>query len=112
MPKDDITYLEHILDRAGKIIQFTHGMNENDFLNDEKTQSAVIRELEVIGEATKRISEDYKSIHNEIPWKLMSGMRYVLIHDYEGVDPFTVWDTIQQNIPVLIEQLQKAFNQK
>ena len=112
MHKDNITYLEHILDRANKIIQFTEGMDENDFLNDEKTQSAVIRELEVIGEATKRISEDYKNKHNEIPWKLMSGMRDVLIHDYEGIDPYTVWDTIQQNIPTLIEQLQKAFNQK
>jgi uncharacterized protein with HEPN domain len=87
-------------------------MNESDFLDDEKTQSAVIRELEVIGEAAKRISDTYKSKHSEIPWKLMSGMRDVLIHDYEGVDPYTVWDTVQQNIPVLIEQLQKGFNQK
>lgn len=112
MRKDNSIYLEHILERANKIIEFIQGMNENDFLNDEKTQSAVIRELEVIGEATKRISDDYKALHNEIPWKLMSGMRDVLIHDYEGVDPFTIWDTIQHNIPHLIEQLQKAFNHK
>lgn len=109
MHKGDITYLEHILDRANKIIQFTHGMTESDFLDDEKTQSAVIRELEVIGEATKRISDNYKNNHTEIPWKLMSGMRDVLIHDYEGVDPFTVWDTIQQNVPVLTEQLKKLL---
>jgi len=109
MHKNDITYLEHILERANKIIQFTKGMNESDFLEDEKTQSAVIRELEVIGEAAKRISDEYKNRHNEIPWKLMSGMRDVLIHDYEGIDPYTVWDTIQQNVPVLIVELQKAF---
>jgi len=110
MHKDDITYLEHILERAGKIIQFTQGMGESDFLNDEKTQSAVIREFEVIGEATKRVSDDYRSKHSEIPWKLMSGMRDVLIHDYEGVDVFTIWDTVQNDVPVLIDQLQKAFN--
>lgn len=109
MHKDDIAYLEHILDRSNKIIQFTHGMTESDFLDDEKTQSAVIRELEVIGEATKRISDNYKNSHTEIPWKLMSGMRDVLIHDYEGVDPYTVWDTIQQNIPILIEQIKKLL---
>lgn len=109
MHKDDIVYLEHILDRANKIIQFTQGMTESDFLDDEKTQSAVIRELEVIGEATKRISDNYKNSHTEIPWKLMSGMRDVLIHDYEGVDPYTVWDTIQQNIPILIEQIKKLL---
>lgn len=109
MHKDDIAYLEHILDRANKIIQFTQGMTESDFLEDEKTQSAVIRELEVIGEATKRISDNYKNSHTEIPWKLMSGMRDVLIHDYEGVDPYTVWDTIQQNIPILIEQMKKLL---
>jgi len=60
MPKSDSAYLEHILDRASKIIQFTSGLTETDFVKDEKTQSAVIRELEVIGEASKRISEEYK----------------------------------------------------
>ena len=105
MPKNDSAYLEHILDRASKIIEFTSGLSESDFLKDEKTQSAVIRELEVIGEASKRISEEYKNSKPEIPWKLMAGMRDVLIHDYEGVDALTVWDTIKNNIPVLINQL-------
>lgn len=109
MPKDNITYLEHILERSMKIIQFTQGMSESDFLNDEKTQSAVIRELEVIGEASKKISDNYKNNHNEIPWKLMAGMRDVLIHDYEGVDVFTIWDTIQNDVPVLIDQIQKIL---
>lgn len=90
MPKSDLSYLEHIFERANKIISFTDGMTEDDFLKDEKTQSAVIRELEVIGEASKRISDEFKNNNNAIPWKLMSGMRDVLIHDYEGVDKFSV----------------------
>jgi uncharacterized protein with HEPN domain len=106
MPKNDQAYLDHILDRATKIIQFTIGLTESDFLTDEKTQSAVIRELEVMGEASKRISEEYKNNHSDIPWKLMAGMRDVLIHDYEGVDALTVWDTIQNDVPVLIKKLQ------
>ena len=64
MPKSDSAYLEHILDRANKIILFTQGMTEAQFLDDEKTQSAVIRELEVIGEASKRISEEFKNSNN------------------------------------------------
>lgn len=110
MPKDDIIFLEHILERASKIIKFTEGMSENAFLDDEKTQSAVIRELEVIGEATKRISENYRNSHDEIPWKLLAGMRDVLIHDYEGVDVFTVWDSVQKDVPDLIHCLKKIFN--
>lgn len=105
--KDDIIFLEHILECSSKIIMFIGDMSESDFVNDEKTQSAVIRELEVIGEASKRISENYKNKHSEIPWKLMAGMRDVLIHDYEGVDVFTIWDTIQNDILVLIDKLQK-----
>ena len=107
MPKNDKAYLDHILDRATKIIQFTTGLTESDFLKDEKTQSAVIRELEVIGEASKRISEEYKNDHSGIPWKLMAGMRDVLIHDYEGVDALTVWDTIKNDVPLLIKQLEQ-----
>ena len=71
MDKDD-TYIEHILERASKIIQFTEGMSENDFVKDEKTQSAVIRELEVIGEATKRISDNYRNANLLIGLALIS----------------------------------------
>jgi uncharacterized protein with HEPN domain len=84
-------------------------MTEAKFLNDEITQSAVIRELEVIGEASKRISEDFKSSNTAIPWKLMAGMRDVLIHDYEGVDALLIWDTIQNDIPRLIHNLKNGF---
>lgn len=112
MPKDNLIYISHILERAVKIIQYIGDMDEQTFCRDDKTQSAVIRELEVIGEATKLISKDYKSQHNEIPWKLMSGMRDILIHDYEGVNPFRVWDTVIQDIPILIEQLKKVVGEK
>ncbi len=78
-------------------------------MRDEKTQSAVIREFEVIGEASKRVSETSRSSNPGIPWKFMSGMRDVLIHDYEGVDPFAIWDTIQKDIPALITQLKNSL---
>jgi uncharacterized protein with HEPN domain len=107
MPKDNSVYIEHIIARAEKILQFVAGMNEDDFLKDEKTQSAVIREFEVIGEASKRISVEFKNIHSHIPWKLMSGMRDLLIHDYEGVNPIRVWDTIKTDIPTLIKSIKE-----
>ena len=84
MHKDNLIYIGHILDRAGKIILYIEGMNELSFSQDEKTQSAVIREFEVMGEAAKRISEEFKSQHPEIPWKVIAGMRDILIHNYEG----------------------------
>ena len=108
MTKDDLVYINHILERSQKIVEFTAGMTESDFIKDEKTQSAVIRELEVIGEASKRISENYRNTNTNIPWKLMAGMRDVLIHDYEGVDALMVWDTIQKSVPELVENLKKV----
>lgn len=109
MPKDEWVYVEHILERAQNILQFTDAITESIFMEDIKTQSAVIRELEVIGEASKRISEDFRNAHNSIPWKLMAQMRDVLIHNYEGVDLFNVWDTIRKDIPVLIAELKKII---
>lgn len=96
MRKDEWVYVEHIFERAKKIVLFTEGITESDFLKDEKTQSAVIRELEVIGEASKRITEDFRNAHTLIPWKLMAQMCHVLIHNYEGVDLLNVWDTIKK----------------
>lgn len=107
MPKDNLIYLRHILDRSEKILLFTAGMDEEGFMKDEKTQSAVIRELEVIGEATKRLTEDFRNQYPDIPWKLIAGMRDVLIHDYEGVDMLSVWSTITKNVPGLLIELRK-----
>ncbi|MBX3163522.1 MAG: DUF86 domain-containing protein [Bacteroidetes bacterium] len=107
MLKDNSIYIAHILERAEKILSYTQGMTETSFLKDDKTQSAVIRELEVIGEVTKKLSDDFKNQYPDIPWKIMAGMRDVLIHDYEGVNPFRVWDTIINNIPQLITDLKK-----
>lgn len=112
MPKDDLIYIEHIVERGEKILLFTKGMSENDFLNDEKTQSAVIREFEVIGEACKRVSENFRNKYPDIPWKLIAGMRDVLIHDYEGVDTLAVWDTIKNDLSALIAKLQKSLSNK
>jgi len=109
MQKDNIIFLRHILERAEKIIAFTKGMSEEDFMKDDKTQSAVVREIEVIGEAAKRVSDDFRQAHPEISWRLMSGMRDMLIHNYEGVDLLSVWATVQRDIPFLILALKKII---
>jgi|ERR1051326_4306595 uncharacterized protein with HEPN domain len=109
MRKDNSVYISHILDRAEKILNWIEGMNEDSFFKDERTQSAIIREFEVIGEAAKRVSDDFKKSHSSIPWKLMSGMRDMLIHDYEGVNPKRVWDTAMNDIPVLIAEMKKIL---
>lgn len=109
MHKDEWIYVGHILECAQNILQFTESTTENIFMTDKKTQSAVIREFEVIGEASKRISENFRNAHKTIPWKLMAQMRDVLIHNYEGVDLFNVWDTIQKDIPILISELKKII---
>ena len=87
-------------------------MDEHSFSQDEKTQSAAIREFEVMDEASKRISDDFKTQHPEIPWKVMAGMRDMLIHNYEGVNPYRVWDTAINNVPTLISELKKIILDK
>ncbi len=107
MLKDNHVYVGQILERALRIVSYLEGLNESSFLEDQKTQSAVIREFEVIGEATKRISEEFKTQYPNIPWKVMAKMRDVLIHDYEGVNHFRLWDTAKHDIPDLIIEVKK-----
>ncbi len=84
---------------------FVSGMSLDDFVSDVKTQFAVIRCLEVIGEAAKRIPDDFRNSHSEIPWKAMAGMRDRLIHGYDVVDSEIIWATVQNTIPALIESI-------
>jgi uncharacterized protein with HEPN domain len=92
-------YLQDILAAIVEIEEFTSGMTFDDFENDRKTINAVIRSLEVLGEATKHIPAQFRNKHPEIPWSKMAGMRDVLIHDYMGVDLMTVWKVAKERLP-------------
>lgn len=104
--KDDIAYIDHILLCISKIQEYTKDLQQTDFNKNEMLQDAVIRNIEIIGEATKKISSDLKSQYGEIPWKEMSGMRDKLIHDYLGVDIDVVWRTVQEDIPLIKSLIQ------
>ena len=111
--KDDRIYLLHIRDAINYICEYTVGGQES-FLADRKTQDAVVRNLEIIGEATKRLSPSLKEDHPDILWKPIAGMRDRLIHDYFGVNLQLVWDVVERDLPVLklkVSQLLEALGQ-
>ena len=104
--RDQILFLEDILESIKFIDQYICDLDYADFINDRKTFDAVLRNLEVIGEAAKNISEQVKSSNDNINWKGMAGMRDKLIHGYFGVDPEIVWETIQTRLPEIKTQIQ------
>jgi len=102
-------YIGDILAAITEIEEFTRGMSFVEFSSDRKTTNAVIRSLEVLGEATKHIPSSFRNKNSEIPWSQMAGMRDVLIHDYMGVDLKTVWKVIQERLPELKIMLSLVF---
>lgn len=106
MRQGDSLYLRHILDAISRIEEYTRGMTCEDFLASNLHQDGVIRQIEVIGEAAKKVSSKLRAAHPEIPWKDIAGMRDKLIHDYFGVDLDAVWDTVKKDVPGLRTALQ------
>lgn len=98
--KDDRVFLAHVRDAITKIQSYTQGGREA-FFGDAKTQDAVIRNLEIVGEAVKNLSADLRGQHPEVPWTRIAGMRDVLIHDYFGVRLETVWNAVEHRLPEL-----------
>jgi len=107
--KYDYSYLEHILLSIKKVKEYTKALSKVDFDSNELVQDAVIRNIEIIGEATKKISNELKSKYKEIPWREMSGMRDKLIHDYMGIDVDVVWKTIIDDIPLIETLIKKIY---
>ncbi len=105
MHKEDQVYIEHILDCIEKIIRFSEGVTYAEFSENELLQDGIIRNIEVIGEASKKVSQNLKQVYFHIPWKEMAGMRDKLIHDYFGIDLDVIWKTIQLDIPDLYIQI-------
>jgi uncharacterized protein with HEPN domain len=108
MSPDEIIVLDII--RAARLaIDFKQGLDKAEFLEDIKTQSAVLHQLMVMGEAVKRLSMTYRSEHPHIPWKVIAGMRDVLIHGYDIVDLNEVWKTVNGDVPQLLPLLEKLI---
>ena len=99
--KDDSIYIDHIINSINRILDYISGKDREAFEADLVTQDAVVRQLEVIGEATKRVSKELRSKNPDIPWSDMAGMRDVLIHDYIDVDLGVVWKTASEDVPNL-----------
>jgi uncharacterized protein with HEPN domain len=103
----DLVLINHILDAANAIEAFTSGMSLVDFVEDDLTGSAVVKKLEIIGEAATKLSETSRNELSIIPWKDIVGMRNILIHDYIGIDYEIVWNTIDSYLPKLKTVLSK-----
>jgi uncharacterized protein with HEPN domain len=101
----DLIHLLDILQRAQWIQEFVRGIERDTFLLDIMRREAVIRQIEVIGEAVRRVSAEFRELHPEIPWQDIAGMRSKLIHEYDRINLYLVWDTAINDIPALIEQI-------
>jgi uncharacterized protein with HEPN domain len=105
MPRDEATLLD--IAKAGRLVlEFVQGMAKETFLDDLKTQSSVLYQLIVIGEAVKRLSHEFRAQHAEISWMLIAGMRDHLIHAYDMVDWDEVWNTATRDVPDLLARIE------
>ena len=94
-------YIYDIVDSLKEVGEFTEGMNLTEFIKDKRTINAVIRSLEVMGEASKKVPEGTREKYQHIPWKRIAGMRDKLIHEYHGVDLEIVWTVVKEELPPL-----------
>jgi uncharacterized protein with HEPN domain len=101
MPRDDRIYLRHILDAIAKTEQYLLGIDEDTFKQETLVQDGVIRQIQIIGEAVRHISDDLRNQYPHIPWQDIAGMRNKLVHDYFGVDIDEVWLAAKNDVPPL-----------
>ena len=97
--------IDDIIEAIDKIERYTHGIDFASWQNDEKTVDAVIRNLEVIGEASSHLPPEIQEQFKDVPWGMMKGIRNILAHEYFGIDLEIVWKTVTEDLPVLKKQL-------
>jgi uncharacterized protein with HEPN domain len=108
MPKRDAELLvEDMLDALRKIDLYTAGMDHSSFLQDEKTVDAVVRNLEVLGEAARQIPDAFAARHPDVPWRKVTGLRNRIVHDYFGLDLEIIWQIVRNDLPPLKATLEK-----
>jgi uncharacterized protein with HEPN domain len=107
MKRDDTVYLLHILDAIASVEEYTRGMSENEFLGNSMAHDAVVRQIEIIGEAARNVSDEFQEKHPNLPWMKMIGIRNKIIHEYFNVNYAIVWDTIKDDLPTLKKNIKK-----
>lgn len=112
MPRDFKVYLEDILECIEKIKRYVAGQSFESFAKDEKTIDAVIRNLEIIGEAARNVPKDTRNQHQEIKWRRIIGLRNILIHEYYSLTLKIIWDIVQNELHVLHEQIRQILVKK
>lgn len=108
--KNDFVFLKHMLESILDIEEATSNLGYDDFAANKTILKAVVRDLEIIGEAANKVGVEFRNSHPEIPWRDMIDMRNVLIHEYFGVIPETVWKTCRQNLPPLKKQIESILS--
>ena len=109
MKKDNIVFIRHIKDAIELIINFTKNYDNKRFVNDVLIQSAVVRQIEIIGEAVKNLTPEFKRKYPQIPWRDIIGMRDKLIHQYFGVDLNRVWNVVKKDLAVLKAEIKNIL---
>ncbi|MFQ5814011.1 MAG: DUF86 domain-containing protein [Anaerolineae bacterium] len=112
MKKDNTVYLRHIRDAIQRVERHLAGVSWEQFLRNELVQDAVVRQLEIIGEATRNLSDDFRRGHPEVAWRQIIGMRNRLIHAYFKVDLGIVWEITHVDLPLLKEQVERFLEEK
>jgi uncharacterized protein with HEPN domain len=110
MNKLDSVYLFHIRDSINKIIEYTYISDKDSFQSNSMMQDAFIRQIEIKGEASSKLSKTFRDNNSHIPWKNIVGMRNKLIHDYFGVDVMAIWETVKDDIPFLKKNIDEIIS--
>lgn len=112
MSRDANVYLVDIAERCRRVLRYVSNLDEAAWAEDELTQDAVARNLEVIGEAVKRLPADMRKEHQGVPWQDIAGLRDILIHEYEGVDYAIIWDVAVNEVPSLLRAVEALLQRR
>ena len=103
--------LEHMLSAIENVEEFTRDVSLDDFVKSKVLFFAVVKNIEIVGEATYMLTKEYKQSHQSVPWLVIEKMRHVLVHGYYTISPEKVWETVQEDIPLLKEQIKALLNE-